>query len=191
MQSHFSALWACDFLTAEVWTPFGLKTRYILFFIHLKTRRVHVAGITGHPNGPWMTQIARNLTQDKYGIFKPGEYLIRDRDTKFCRLFDNTLKDAGITPLPLPARSPNLNAFAERWVRSIKDECLSQMIIFGDEMLRQVVREYLRHYNRERPHQGLDNTIPFPRDGTGSKGEPILKTSRLGETLNYYYRKAA
>jgi putative transposase len=107
-------LWATDFFTTEVRTLGGLVTYYILFFIHLETRQIYIAGVTAHPNEIWMTQIARNLTMDEWGVLKPGQYLIDDRDTKFCAAFKQMLADAGVKRVPLPPRSPWLNAFAER-----------------------------------------------------------------------------
>ena len=124
-------LWATDFFTTEVWTLGGLVTYYILFFIHLETRKVHIAGVTAHPNETWMMQMARNLTMDEWGILKPGQYLIHDRDTKFCVAFTQMLDDAGVKRVPLPPRSPWLNAFAERWIQSVKTEVLARIILFG------------------------------------------------------------
>ena len=114
IRSHQNLLVATDFLTAEVWTSCGLVTYYILFFIQVGSRRVHIAGITPHPNGTWMTQMARNSTMVEWGFLTPGQHVLHDRDTKFCSTFQETLKASGVTPLKLPARSPNLNAHAER-----------------------------------------------------------------------------
>ena len=125
IRTHMDVLVATDFFTAEVWTLGGLVTYYILFFIHLGSRRVHIAGITPHPHEAWMVQIARNVTMEAWGFLSPGQYLIHDRDGKFCPAFQQTTDAAGVKWVPLPARSPNLNAHAERWVRSVKDECLS------------------------------------------------------------------
>jgi putative transposase len=118
-------LWATDFFSTEVWTLGGLVTFYVLFFIKLDTRKVRLAGVTSHPNERWMIQVARNLTMDEWGILKPGQFLIHDRDTKFCTAFKQILDGVGVKRLPLPPRSPNLNAIAERWVRSVKSEVLS------------------------------------------------------------------
>jgi putative transposase len=192
IRSHMDVLWATDFFSAEVWTLGGLVTFYVLFFIKLKTREVHIAGMTAHPNEAWMTQIARNLTMDEWGILNPGQYLIHDRDTKFCASFQQILDGAGVKRLPLPPRSPNLNAIAERWVRSVKSEALSQIILFGERSLRHVVSEYVTHYHTERCHQGLGNVIPFPaRQAANDHEGPIGCSERLGGLLKFYARQAA
>jgi Integrase core domain len=192
IRTHMDVLWATDFLTTEVWTLGGLVTYYILFFIHLETRQVHIAGVTPHPHATWMAQMARHLTMDEWGILKPGQYLIHDRDTKFCAAFKQMLDDAGVKRVPLPPRAPWLNAFAERWIQSVKTEVLSQMILFGERSLHHVLSEYIAHYRTERPHQGKGNVILFP----SAKGESVLDSAiacrgRLGGLLNYYHRKAA
>jgi transposase InsO family protein len=161
IRSHMSVLWATDFFSTEVWTLGGLVTFYVLFLIKLDTREVHLAGVTSHPNEMWMMQMARNLTMDEWGILRPGQYLIHDRDTKYCAAFKKLLDDAGVKRLPLPPKSPNLNAHAERFIRSVKSEVLSRFILFGENTLRHVLSEYLEHYHQERCHQGLGNRIPF------------------------------
>jgi transposase len=117
--SHMSVLWATDFFSTEVWILGGLVTFYVLFLIKLDTREAHLAGVTSHPNAEWMMQMARNLTMDEWGVLKPGHYLIHDRDPKYCAAFKKLLDDAGIKRLPLPPKSPNLNAHAERFIRSV------------------------------------------------------------------------
>ena len=185
-------LWATDFFTTEVWTLGGLVTYYVLFFIHLETRHVHIAGVTAHPNEAWMMQMARNLTMDEWGVLKPGQYLIHDRDTKFCAAFKQMLDDAGVKRVPLPPRSPWLNAFAERWIQSVKTEVLSRMILFGEQSLRHVLSEYVAHHHAERPHQGKGNVILFPSAQVEPDSDsPIECRERLGGLLNYYHRKAA
>ena len=121
-----------DFFTVEVLTWSGLVTYYVLFFIHLESRRVSLAGITRHPDQAWMQQMARNATGESWGFLDQRRYVLHDRDSKFCSLFRATLKAGGIKPIPLPARSPNLNAYAERWVRSAKEECLTKLVLFGE-----------------------------------------------------------
>jgi transposase InsO family protein len=154
IRAHMDLLAATDFFTTEVWTKTGLVTYYVLFFIHVATRRVHVAGMTPNPDAAWMAQVARNVSMAGDGFLKPGQHLLRDRDSKFTDEFDEILKAAGVKPVKLPPRSPNLNAFAERWVLSVKSECLSKVILFGEASLRRVLEEYVRHYHRERNHQG-------------------------------------
>jgi transposase InsO family protein len=173
-----------------VWTLGGLVTYYILFFLHLETRQVHIAGVTAHPNETWMKQMARNLTMNEWGILKPGQYLIHDRDAKFCAAFKQMLDDAGVKRVPLPPRSPWLNAYAERWIQSVKTEVLSRMILFGERSLCHVLSEYIAHYRAERPHQGKGNVILFP-SVQGEPNSPIECRERLGGLLNYYHRKAA
>ena len=189
---HTNVLWATDFFSTEVWTLGGLATFYVLFFIKHATRQVHIAGVTAHPNEAWMMQVARNLTMNEWGILKPGQYLIHDRDAKFCASFQQLLDGAGVKRLPLPPRSPNLNAIAERWVRSVKSEALSQLILFGERSLRHVVSEYVTHYHAERCHQGLGNVIPLPAKQAANDHEgPIGCSERLGGLLKYYERQAA
>jgi putative transposase len=129
----------------EVLTWRGLVTYYVLFFIHLESRRVSVAGITKHPNEEWMVQIARSATQETLGHLHPCRYVLHDRDTKFSASFRSTLADGGVKSIRLPAKSPNLNAFAERWVRSVKQECLSKLILFGEGPLSRTLTEFLAH----------------------------------------------
>jgi transposase InsO family protein len=192
IRTHMDMLWATDFFGTEVWTLGGLVTFYVLFFIKLDTREVHIAGITSNPNATWMKQVARNLTMDEWGVLKPGQYLIHDRDTKFCVSFQQILDGAGVKRLPLPPRSPNLNAIAERWVRSVKDEALSKMILFGERSLHYVLSEYVTHYHEERCHQGLGNAIPFPKCSPANDREgPIVCYERLGGLLKHYHRQAA
>jgi len=148
IRTHMEVLVATDFFTAEVWTLGGLVTYYVLFFIHLGSRKIHVAGITPHPDEAWMVQVARNVTMEEWGFLAPGQYLIHDRDTKFCAAFQHLIDEAGIERVVLPPRSPNLNAYAERWVRSVKEECLSRLILFGEDSLRHILNEYVDHYQQ-------------------------------------------
>ena len=192
IRTHMEMLVATDFFTAEVWTTAGLVTYYVLFFIHLASRKVHVAGMTPHPDASWMVQIARNETMPKWGCLQPGQYLIHDRDSKFCPAFQQIIDAAGVTRVPLPLQSPNLNAYAERWVRSVKDECLAQLILWGERSLQHALRSYVSHYHHERPHQGKENVLllPFaePRQGRDS---PIQCRERLGGLLKFYDWQAA
>lgn len=187
---HRDVLCACDFFRTEVWSRSGLMTYYLLFFIHLGSRKVVLGGITVSPQEAWIKQVARNVTGWE-GELGNCRYLIHDRDTKYCRSFDWMLQSAGIRPVRLPANSPNLNAFAERFVRSIKEECLEQFILSGENSLRHVLREYLAHYHAERNHQGIGNGIPFPDDRLENQTGPIQKRERLGGLLNFHHREAA
>ena len=190
---RMAVLAGTDFFSVEVLTLRGLVTYYVLFFIRLESRRVEVAGITQHPNEAWMKQITRNVIMDEWGFLDNCSYLIHDRDTKYCQSFRDIVESGDVRTLPLPARSPNLNAFVERWVKSVKDECLSKLILFGEASLRHTLREYVVHYHVERNHQGKDNILLFPvatkamNHGDGSVG----CKERLGGLLKYYHREAA
>ena len=190
IRSHRDVLAATDFFTTEVWTATGLVTYYVMFVIHVATRRIHIAGLTPFPDEPWITQIGRNLTMADEGFLADQRYLIHDRDTKFCSAFDDTLEDGGVTPVRLPPRSPNLNPHAERWVRSVKEECLSKLILFGESALRTALREYVEHFHGERNHQGRDNLLLFPREEPRQSG-PVRCRERLGGLLKFYHRAAA
>ncbi len=193
IRAHMDVLAGTDFFTVEVLTLRGLVTYYVLFFIHLESRRVEVAGITPHPNEAWMMQIARNVTMEQWGFLENCRYLIHDRDTKFTDSFRALTKSSHIEPLKLPARSPNLNAHAERWVKSVKEECLSKLIIFGEASLRRALREYVTHYHEERNHQGKGNVLLFPlnRQSAPSSDRSVRCRERLGGLLKYYHREAA
>jgi transposase InsO family protein len=192
IRTHMDLLVATDFFTAEVWTLGGLVTYYVLFFIHLGSRRVHLAGVTPHPNEAWMIQIARNITMEEWGFLAPGQYLIHDRDGKYCPAFQQLIDAAGVIRVPLPPRSPNLNAYAERWVRSVKEECLSRVILFGEASLRHALHEYVEHYHHERNHQGKENVLLFPTGSPDAEhAGPIQRRERLGGLLKYYTCEAA
>ena len=177
-----------DFFTAEVLTWRGLVTYYVLFVIELETRRVTLAGITRHPTQEWMEQVARNLTDFESGSLRNHRYVLHDRDTKFCASFRSILRDGGVHPLRLPARSPNLNAFAERWVRSVKQECLSKLILLGESSLRRALAQYVTHYHEERNHQRKNNLLLFPAPGTPcrSRNEDSLQATsgRIASVLH-------
>jgi len=182
---------AIDFTTIEVWTRGGLFTFYLLFVIKLSTRRIHLAGVTTNPDGPWMRQIARNLTDGGDGFLNGSRYLLLDRDTKFTDEFQEILDTADVQPVKLPPRSPNLNAHMERFMRSIKEECLDRMIFFGESSLRNAVREYLAHYHAERNHQGLENDLIDPGEEISRTEGAIQCRERLGGMLKHYHRSAA
>ena len=152
--AHMAVLAGVDFFTVEVLTWRGLATYYVLFFLSLETRRVTVAGITRHPTEAWMTQMARNVTDEVSGCLRHHRYVLHDRDTKFCATFREAVGSSGVKCLALPPQSPNLNAFAERWVRSVKQECLGKLVLFGEGSLRRALAHYERHYHAERNHQG-------------------------------------
>src|SRR5450759_2412487 len=189
--AHLAVLAGTDFFTAAVLTPRGLVTYYVLFFIHLESRKVDIAGITVHPNERWMQQMARNVTMEGCGTLQDCRYLLHDRDTKYTSSFRASIESGGVKTLPLPARSPNLNAYAERWVKSVKDECLSKIILFGERSLRRALSEYVEHYHAERNHQGKSNVLLFRRVTQTRREEPVQCRERLGGLLRYYHQEAA
>jgi putative transposase len=194
LRVHQEALVGMDFFTWEVLTPFGLVPQYVLFLIRHATREVHVAGITTNPGTEFMKQVARNLTMPDWGWLKRGRIALHDRAGQFSPAFRHILRSEGIRTIQLPFQSPNLNAYAERWVRSVKEECLSRMIITGEPMLRNALNEYVRHFHGERNHQGLGGAIPFPGPELSpgrTRAGPIHRRQRLGGLLNYYYRECA
>ena len=188
---HLAVLAGTDFFTVEVLTLRGLATYYVLFFIHLESRKVEIAGITIHPNEQWMQQMARNVTMEGCGTLRDCRYLLHDRDTKYTISFRAIIESGRVKTLPLPARSPNLNAYAERWVRSVKEECLSKIIVFGERSLRRALSEYVAHYQAERNHQGKSNVLLFRRVTQTRHEEPVQSRERLGGLLNYYHQEAA
>ncbi|XHR30520.1 MAG: integrase core domain-containing protein [Chthoniobacteraceae bacterium] len=196
LKRHMDTLWACDFFTRDVRTGCGKVTYYVLFFIHVGTRRVRVIGTTCQPNGPWVEQQARNLVMELAERGERAMYLLRDGDTKFTEKFDRVFKSEGVKVKQIPYRSPNLNAYAERFVQSIKRECLSQFVVFGERHLEYLIREYEDYYNSVRPHQGLDNkpigivAMPSPDSDPPDPSE-VECESRLGGVLRHYYRRAA
>ncbi|MGE3173056.1 MAG: integrase core domain-containing protein [Planctomycetota bacterium] len=191
LRQQSAVLAATDFFTTEVWTLTGLRTFYTLFAIDLKTRAVELLGTTANPDEGFMAQVARNITGVAGGFWAAKTMLIMDRDTKFSEAFRTALLRGGIKSLVTPARAPNANAHAERFVRSIKDECLRRVVLVGEESLHRALREYVTWYNRERNHQGIGNALidPCPSDvgGTGR----VVRRSRLGGLLNFYRRKPA
>jgi transposase InsO family protein len=191
LKAHWECLVATDFLTVEVCTLTGFVTHYVLFFIDIATRAVHIAGITTNPNETWMLQVARNLTDVNDGFLRQKRYVILDRDTKYSNAFRSFLVREGMEVIRLPPKSPNLNPFAERFVLSIKGECLRRMIFFGQASLRHAIQQYMAHYHHERNHQGLHNCLPQPLSANPSLDAPIQQRQRLGGMLNFYYRQAA
>lgn len=136
-------------------------------------------------------QIARNETMVDWGFLDGKKYLIHDRDTKYGDTFIRIIKDVGVKPVTLPARSPNLNAYAERWVLSVKSECLSKLIFFGEASLRRAILQYIAHYHQERPHQGKENRLLFPGNKTVAKASAVRCKKRPGGLLRFYFRDAA
>ena len=188
LRAHWGAIAGADFFTTEVWTWRGLVTYYTIFVIDLASRRVHIVGSTPHPDEMFMRQVSRTLTAADEGILVGSRVLICDRDAKWSAPVRARLGEAGIRVVQTPYQAPNANAYAERFVRSIKEECLSRLVPFGERHLRRTIAEYVEHYHRERNHQGLDNELI-----TGAlieRGHRIRRRQRLGGLLNYYARAA-
>jgi putative transposase len=194
LKRHAQSLWACDFFSQKIITWKGMVDIFAWFFIHIGTRKVFFAGCTTHPNETWVVQQARNFALHLEEQSLPAKYLILDLDTKFTEQFRSTICSEGIRVIRVGPRKPNCNAFAERWVQSIKQECLDHFLVFGEEHFRYLVISYTQHYNEERPHQSLGN-VPL-----SEVSEPtILKfptgkvkcKERLGGLLKHYYRDAA
>ncbi len=193
LRVHCDALAATDFFTVEVLTLFGLTRYHVLFVMELKTRVVHMAGIVHEPDGPWIMQVGRNLLDPVDGFLLSKTHLIRDRDPVLTKQFRRLLGDSGVTPVRLPPRSPNLNAYAERSVGSIRRGRLDKVVLLGEHHLRQVVTEYAAHYHTERNHQGLGNEL--------FRARPVMRAAkdngqvrchrRLGGLLKYYANEAA
>jgi transposase InsO family protein len=182
---------ACDFLTMET---VGLTRLYVFFVIELERRRVHLAGVTAHPTGAWVTQAARNLLMDLDGHAGRFRLLIRDRDAKFTGAFDSVFAAAGIEVVRIPPRAPKANAFAERWVRTVRTECLDWMLVWNRRHLEQVLAAYVAHYNTARPHRGIDLGVPAA-DGEAALASlkqirRIERVDVLGGLVHEYHHAA-
>ncbi len=188
---HAATLWACDFLSVKTWTHKGLTDLYILFFIHVDSRQVFVSNATAHPDAQWTEQQARNfcIHLDEQGL--EAAHLLRDRDSKFTEKFDAILKAQGAKVQPLPVRSPNLNAYSERFVQTLKVECLRHFVILGRKHLDYLVREFVDYYHRLRPHQGKDNELLLTSSSPQPTEGKVVCEERLGGLLKHYYRQAA
>ena len=178
---------AIDFFTTEIYTIKGLVRYMVLVVIDYKTRKVEIAGIVPQAYGDWMKQIARNLTDPIDGFLKDKKNLVHDNDSLFTKDFRAILRAGGIKCVKTSVACPNMNPFVERFVRSIKSECINKMLIFGESHLRYVVKEYMEHYHTERLHQGIDNKIINPPPQ--GEGE-IVCHERLGGLLKSYRRAA-
>jgi transposase InsO family protein len=186
-QAH--TILAVDFFHVD--TVF-LRRLYVLFFIEHGTRRVHLAGITANPTGGWVTQQARNLVMDLGDQAETLRFLIRDRDAKFTAAFDGVLTAIGVRIIKTPVQAPRANAIAERWIGSVRRECLDQVLIAGERPLRLVLGEYADHYNTHRPHRTLNQHPPAGRADPPAKGACIrvLRRDRLGGLIHEYSQVA-
>ncbi|MFO0826744.1 MAG: integrase core domain-containing protein [Phycisphaerales bacterium] len=199
VRMHALTLWQCDFITKRVWTLRGPVLRHVLFFINAATRRVVALPSTARPTPEWCAEQAERFVDEANAAGLPKPTIVtRDRDGKYGTEFDAGLRRRGVRPQALPARSPNLNAYAERWVQSIQDECLDRFVCVGGRHLDHLVAQYVEHYHRDRPHQGIGNRAPVPRAGAprpearagGDRTVPRLRrVARLGQLASY--RRAA
>ena len=179
-----------DFFTVEVVTWLGLVRYHVLFAIGIASRKVEILGAAVNPGGGWMEQMARNLVDGVDGFLVGKRYVLVDRDPLYPERFRGILGQGGVKVLRLPPRSPNLNAFAERFVLSIKSECLDRIVPLGEAHLRRAITEYTKHYHEERNHQGLENSLIVAAGAHERVGE-VARRERLGGLLNFYYRAAA
>ena len=186
LRRQAASLLACDFFTVET---VMLRRLYVLFFIELGSRRVHFAGCTSNPSGAWVVQQARNLSFTN--VLERTRFLLHDRDSKFTAAFDEVFRSEGINVIHTPVQAPQANAYAERFVRTVRNECLDWLLILGRRHLEHVLRIYVQHYNRERPHRGLALTRPEPPDVKLSPGGEVQRRDRLGGLIHEYYRVAA
>ena len=187
LRQQAASIIACDFFTVET---LSLRRYYVLFFIELERRRVHLAGATTNPTGAWVTQQARNLSIT--GLLEQTRFLIRDRDSKFSGAFDEVFRSEGITVIQTPVTAPKANAYAERFVRTVRNECLDWLLIIGRRRLEHTLRVYVDHYNRERPHRGLQLRTPVPTSRpTLASANQIERTDLLGGLIHEYHAIAA
>ena len=185
IKRHFETLWACDFFTKTVWTALGPKVFHALFFINIRTRKVHIAGITPHPNKEWVVNQAKSISflfQDS-----KSKLIIRDCDTKYSNEFDEIFKEFNAKVKRIPYRSPNLNPYAEGWVGTIKRECLDHFFVFGESHFKYLVKEYVKYYNTKRPHSSMNN-MPLEYKSKNANGR-IKCESGLGGLIRHYYRE--
>ena len=195
IKQHAATLWATDFFSKKVWTLRGYVDVFVLFFIHIDSRRVYLAGMTTHPDNTWMKQQAKNLCMHWDGWTVKPTHLIRDFDCKYTKDFDAILKEETVEVKRVGPRKPNMNAHAERFVQSIKQECLDHFICFGEDHLRHLCSEYAIWYNSERPHQGKDNKplkkLRCRKWNETDLASEVVFTPRLGGLLKHYHRRAA
>jgi transposase InsO family protein len=164
----------------------------VFFVIELKSRAVHIAGVRVNPDGAWVQQIARNLIDPVDGFLRNATHLIHDRDPLFTEAWSTLLESQGVKCVRIPASSPNCNPYAERFVRTIRSECLDHFVIVGERHLRHLLREFVAHYNTERYHQGLGGELINPSEPVSNDNStPIRCRTRLGGLLNFYHREAA
>ena len=184
--SHKEVIAATDFCCVELLTKRGLARCMILFFIDISSRRVEIGGIKAYPNGVWMKQIARNISDHEEGFLKNKKYLVHDRDTLYTKEFDGIIESSGTKIIKMPPYAPDMNAYSERFVQTLKFECLNKMVFTSQKQLEYTVSEFITYYHRERPHCGLNRKMidPWPQDEDGQ----IVEFQRLGGLLKSYRR---
>jgi putative transposase len=183
LRSQAKGILATDFFTVDTVL---LRRYYVLFVIEFERRVVHLLGVTANPNAAWVTQVARNFTTDLEEGGRQLRFLIRDRDTEFTASFDAVLGSVGIQAIKTPVRSPRANAFAERFVRTARSECLDHLLVFSRRHLEAILAEYLGHYNQARPHRSLDLDQPVPRSVRPVTARKITRRDLLGGTIHEY-----
>ena len=186
LRAQARGILATDFFHVDGVT---LRRYYVLFAIEVDSRVVHLLGVTTNPAMAWVTQVARNFTSDLQEDGRRFGFLIRDRDTKFTSSFDEVFASIGVTAIRTPVRAPKANAFAERWVRTVREECLDHLLVYSTAHLESVLTEYVEHYNQARPHRGLHLSTPSPRQDQPSTGE-IRRRDVLGGIIHEYQRAA-
>jgi putative transposase len=191
LRRQAAGIMACDFFTVDtIW----LRRLYVLFFIEHKTRRVHLTGVTANPDGAWVTQQARNLLLVLGEQGRRVRFLLHDRDAKFSRSFDDVFRSEGGQVLMTPVRAPKANAYAERWVRTVRAECLDWLLVLGRAHLEQILRVYAEHYNAHRPHRALRLEPPLQQAGLTAVGEDqparVQRRDLLGGLIHEYRRAA-
>ena len=191
LQTHWESIAAMDFFTVEVWTARGLTRFHVLFVIDLSTRHVEIAGISSAPHGAWVERVLKRMTDDFDGLLRNHKYLIHDRDPLFTKSMIDMLALAEVKSIKLPPKSPNLNAYAERFVRSIKHECLDRIIPIGEKHLWRAVDAYVKHYNHDRPHQGVGNMVLDPSFKSAEPIGKVICDEQLGGLIRSYRRAAA
>jgi putative transposase len=190
LKAQAEGIVACDLFTVET---IRLKTLYVLFFLQLSTRQIVAAGVTAHPDTAWVTQQARNTAMDLDDRDVPIRFLLRDHDAKLTRSFDDVFESAGGQVLRTPIRAPKANAYAERWVQTVRAECLDWTLVLGRRHLLRLLRGYVRHYNQQRPHRGLALAVPEAREQHSPRVEPRAVSRRdvLGGLIHEYHEVAA